>query len=219
MMAYRKKLYYPENQIQRNLFTEGGEWMTIDDWKEYIGFYHKYATGEIFTEKDWNPLKSKKLVKYQTRNDSYFKYLDLKHYVLVKGEKKEIIGGGGNHFYRYTAPRAIKVVPSEIEIEDGVMNRYFVYKRNEPDRVCFEVDSSQVTNYSSDNVGINQYLYGLIEIPWKLSGPEFDVRENNVLLKPGVVDTNLRIVERFSKKFPILKTILTNPREHSKYDK
>ncbi len=81
-MAYRKKLYYPENQIQRNLFTKGQEWMTLDDWKEYQGFYHKYATGEVFTEKDWDPIRSKVLVKYKKKEDAYFKYLDLKHYVV-----------------------------------------------------------------------------------------------------------------------------------------
>ena len=218
-MAFRKKLYYPENQIERNLFTNGGEWMTLDDWREYQGFYHRYTTGEVFTEKDWDPTLSKKLVKFKAREESYFKYLDLKNYTIVGGEKKELIGNGGQNLYRYTAPRAVKVVPSETEKDDGIMTRYFVYKRNEQNRIFFEVDSPQIQDYGSDNVGINQYLYGLLELPWKLSGPEFDIRTDNILQKPGVVDTNLRIVERYSKKFPILKQILNNPREHSKYDK
>ena len=218
-MAFRKKLYYPENQIQRNLFTRGGELMTLDDWKEYEGFYHKYTTGEVFTEKDWNPLRSKALVKLKKRDESYFRYIDLKHYVIINGDKKQIIGGGGSQFSRYTAPRAVKVLPSEIEQEDGVMTRYFIYKRNEPTRVFFEVDESQIQNFNTDHTGINQYLYGFLEIPWKISGPEFDIRSNGILTKPGIVDTNLRIIDRYSKKFPILKQILNNPREHSKYDK
>lgn len=218
-MTFRKKLYYPENQIQRNLFTEGKEWMTLDDWKEYSGFYHRYATGEIFTEKDWDPIRSRKLVKLKKREDSYFRYLDLMHYVVIGGEKKQIIGGGGNQFSRYSAPRAVKVRPSQIEQEDGVMKRYFIYKRNEPSRVFFEVDKSQTANYDRDHSGINQYLYGLLEIPWKLSGPQFDVRRNGTLIQSGVYNTNQRIIERHSKKFPILKQILTNLVEHSKYDK
>lgn len=218
-MAYRKKLYYPENQIQRNLFTKGQEWMTLDDWKEYQGFYHKYATGEVFTEKDWDPTRSKVLVKYKKKEDAYFKYLDLKHYVVLNGQKNLIVGGGGNQFSRYTAPRAVKAIPSEIEQENGLMTRYFVYKRNEPNRIFFEVDKSQTANYTRDHDGINQYLYGLLEIPWKLSGPEFDVKKNGTIFQPGVVDTNQRIIDRNSKKFPILKQILVNPREHTKYDK
>ena len=99
------------------------------------------------------------------------------------------------------------------------MTRYFIYKRNEPTRVFFEVDESQIQNFNTDHTGINQYLYGFLEIPWKISGPEFDIRSNGILTKPGIVDTNLRIIDRYSKKFPILKQILNNPREHSKYDK
>lgn len=218
-MPIRKKLYYPENQIQRNLFTKGKEWMTLDDWKEYTGFYHQYATGEVFTEKDWDPIRSKTLIRYKEKSESYFKYLDLKHYAIVGGEKKRIIGGGGNQFYRYDAPRAVKRLPTEIEREDGVMTRHFVYKRNEPTRVFFEVDEDQTSDFERDHAGINQYLYGLVDVPWKIEGPEYDVYKNGLMIIPGVVDTNLRIVDRFSEKFPILKKLLNNPREHSKYDK
>jgi len=45
----RKKIYYPEGQIQKGLYTEGREWM-LEDGTEYIGDYHKYITGEVFTK-------------------------------------------------------------------------------------------------------------------------------------------------------------------------
>lgn len=216
-MARRKKIYYPENQISRNLFTNGSEWMTLDDWKEYVGFYHTYTTGEIFTEKDWNPSKSKKLVRYKKREDSYFKYLDLTQYTIINNQKEKL--RGPVDFSRYTAPRAVKRTPDQIEQSNGLMTRYFIYKRNEKDKVFFEISKSQVADYKRPDQGINEYLYGLVEIPWKIDGPEFDIRKNDLLTIPGVVETNQRIVDRFSKKFPILKTILTNPREHSKYDR
>jgi len=216
-MANRKKLYYPENQIIRNQFTQGGEWMTIDDWNEYIGFYHSYTNGETFTEKEWNPIKSRKLVPYKKREESYFKYLELTQYTVVNNQKEKLLGPVD--FSKYQAPRAVKRTPDQIEQKNGIMTRYFVYKRNEQNRVFFEIAKSQSENFDLDNEGINQYLYGLVEIPWKIDGPEFDVRKDGLLVTPGIVETNQRIVDRFSKKFPILKTILTNPREHSKYDR
>ena len=73
-MESRRKLYYPDNQIEKNLYTKGKEWMTLEDWKEYIGPYHRYVTGEVFTEGDWNQFASKKLVRYRNRSESYFKY-------------------------------------------------------------------------------------------------------------------------------------------------
>lgn len=217
-MTRRKKIYYPESQIERNLFTQGGEWMTLDDWKEYRGFYHRYETGEIFTEKEWDPLKCRELVKYKKRDEDYFRYLDLKHYTIIAGKKTQTIGGG-NQFYRYVAPRAVKRIPTDIEKSEGTMNRFFIYKRNEPNRVFFEIDEGQTDDYERDHAGINQYLYGLVEVPWKIEGPERDVYTNGILTIPGVVDTNIRIVGRFSEKFPILKKLLNNPREHTKYDR
>lgn len=219
MAANRKKLYYPPNQIQNNLFTEGKEWMTIEDWTEYVGFYHRYTNGEIFTEKEWDPIKSRKLVPFKNRDENYFKYLDLKHYTVIRGQKERVLTSGLTQVSRYEAPRAVRVLPSKSQIKDGVMNRYFVYKRNEPNRVFFEIDESQTTNYQVDRTGINQYLYGLLTIPWKLDGPEFDIYSGNVLKTPGIYNTNQRIIDRYSKKFPILRTILTNPREFTKYDK
>jgi hypothetical protein len=216
-MATRKKIYYSDSQIEKNLFTKGKEFMYIDDWKEYVGYYHRYSTGEVFTEREWNPLKSKKLVQYRERSDSYFKYLDLKKYVVLGGDKKEVLGA--NMFWRYSAPKAVKRVPSKTELKNGFMTRYFVVKLNEQNRVCYEVGESESKTFKTKNTGINQYLYDLIEIPWKIDGPGHDVYQDNVLKYPGVIDTNLRIVDRFSKKFPILKQILSNPREHSKYDR
>ena len=45
----RRKIYYPEGQIQKGLYTEGLEWM-LEDGTEYIGDYHKYITGEVYTK-------------------------------------------------------------------------------------------------------------------------------------------------------------------------
>ena len=67
-------------------------------------------------------------------------------------------------------------------------------------------------------MGINQYLYGLLNIPWKIKGPEYDIFDNGILVESGVYDTNKRIVDRFSEKFRILSKILSNYREHSRYD-
>jgi hypothetical protein len=216
-MALRKKIYYPDSQIENGLFTKGKEWMTIDNWKEYVGYYHKYSTGEVFTEREWDLFKSKKLVSYRDRSDSYFKYLDLKKYVVINQNKTEVLGA--NIFSRYSAPRAVKRTPSQIEINEGFMTRYFVIKLNEPGSICYEIAESETKTFKTKNTGINQYLYDIIEIPWKINGLEFDKYENGLLKYPGIVDSNLRIIERYSKKFPILKKILTNPREHSKYNR
>ena len=71
-MNYRKKIYYPDSQIQKKLYTQGKEWMELENWGEYRGYYHKYITGEVFTESEWNPKTSKKLVPYKNRSKMFF---------------------------------------------------------------------------------------------------------------------------------------------------
>ena len=217
-MNYRMKIYYPDSQIDKNLYTIGKEWMTLDDWKEYTGFYHKYITGEVFTEKDWNPNSSKRLVRYRNRSNDYFKYMDLKKFKKINNEKVEIIGNSSVNFLRYKAPRVVNVKPKDDNLLDGVMTRYFIYKRNEPDRIFFEIDEKQSKLQKKPSGGINKNLYGLIEFSWKLTGPEYDVYVEGLLKEPGVVDTNKRIILRMSKKFRKLAEIVTDFRKYTVYE-
>ena len=217
-MNNRLKIYYPDTQIEKNIYTAGNQWMILDNWENYVGFYHKYITGEVFTEKDWDPSKSKKLVRYKSRPESYFKYADLTSFVKINGEKVEKTTDRNTIFTRYRAPRAVKRQSNNNDFLNGVMQRYFVYKRNEPDRVFFEIDKTQAQTYNRSKSGINDKLYGLVQFPWKLDGPENDVFNNGILIEPGVVDTNKRIILRHSKKFRKLGEIVTNYKEFTIYD-
>jgi len=191
--------------------------MTLEDWKEYKGFYHKYITGEVFTGYEWDSKTSKKLVRYKKRSDSFFQYIDTKNYIKINGEKKEIIGGSVFNANRYRAPRAIKRKTTDAELLKGVMDRHFIYKRNEPNRVFFEISEGQSKLYYVNNAGINQSLYGLLDFKWKLDGPEYDVYENGLMIQPGVFDTNKRIVLRHSQKFPKLAEVVTDFFEYTIY--
>lgn len=218
-MANRQRIHYLETDIRRDLYTNGLVLMLFDTWENYIGFYHYYeSTGEIFTEPDWHPTKSRKLVPYKgNKSSSYFKYVDLVNYKVINGEKKSLIGPV--KLDRFKSPVNAVITPTEKQRIDGVMNRYFVMKRNEKmSRLPIEIDEIQAEKYSLGNRGINQYLYELVEIPWKLSGPEYDKLENGMIKTHGVYDTNKRIVEKYSKKFPILMKVLTNYRQFSIYD-
>lgn len=218
-MARRKKIYYAENEIVRNLETIGSEFMLFDNWENYSGSYHRYeSTNEVFTEPDWHSIKSKKLVPYKEKPKSYFQYQDIINYVIINGEKKELFGT--YKMDRYSAPVAVIRQPRQSEKDSGFMTRYFLFKRNERNtRLPIEIDKKQAVTYSTPTYGINQFLYALQEIPWKIDGPEFDVIENGILKIPGVYNTNQRIVEKYSKKFPILKQVLMNFREFSIYNR
>ena len=218
-MARRKRIYYPDQQIETSLFTRGKEWMYLDTWEEYVGYYHRYnSTGEVFSGGSWDAKRSKALVPYKEKDPSYYRYIDLVNYSKIAGEKVELFGPV--KLDRYSAPRAVIREPDDIENRDGIMTRYFLFKRNEKNtKNPIEIDKKQADTYPVLNYGINQHLYELVEIPWKIKGPEFDVyNESGILLESGIVNTNERIVEVFSRKFPILRGILTNYRQFSRFE-
>ena len=218
---YRLKIYYSEDQIVNNQFTNGREFMLLSDFSEYIGFYHRYSTGEVFTEAEWNPSKSQRLIRWRNLSEPKKKYYDLKLFHKVGPNNPGIRRKNSNNddeYFRYTAPVPIKRRLTQKEIDAGKTYRYFIAKRNERDRVFFEIPPDQASSYGKSNEGINQFLYDLVTVPWKVDGPEYDVYDGDLLKIAGVIDTNLRIIERYSQTNRVLAQIVKNPRELTVYE-
>jgi hypothetical protein len=217
---FRMKIYYPDDQIVKNLFTNGKEFMLLQDFTEYKGFYHRYTTGEVFTEHEWNPLASKRLIRFRNLSEPQKKYYDIKHFAKNVGEPgiRRKKTNNNDEYYRYSAPRPVKRKLTQKEIDAGKTYRYFVTKRNERDRVFFEISPAQASTYHSTTEGINQFLYELIPIPWKVDGPEYDIYEGRYLKIAGVIDSNLRIIERYGQTNRLLLQIVRNPRELTVYE-
>lgn len=218
---YRQKIYYPDNQIVKNLFANSREFMLLRDFSEYIGFYHRYTTGEVFTENEWNPLKSERLIRFRDLSQSKKKYYDLKLFHKVGPNRPGIRRKNSNNrdeYFRYTAPKPIRRKLTPKEIDAGKTYRYFITKRNERDRVFFEISPEQASSYGKIDDGINQFLYEMINLPWKVDGPEYDIYEGDYIKISGVIDSNLRIIDRYSQKFRLLRQLLTNPRELTVYE-
>jgi hypothetical protein len=217
MKDTRIKLYYPESQIVKNLFTKGGEFMLLSNFDPYVGFYHRYATGEVFTEHEWNPLNSERLIRFKKFPETVKTYYDIKHFTSI-GNSRRKNTSNSDEYYKYRAPRPSRRKLTDLEIKEGKTFRYFVNKRNERERVFFEITPDQVAGYPMLSQGINQFLYELLSLPWKVDGPEYDIYEDGILKIPGVIDTNLRIIDRYSQKFRILAQIVKNPRELTVYE-
>jgi len=73
----RQRLHYTPNQITKALYTTGSEWQT-EMGALYIGPYHTYTTGEVYSETEWNPQKSIKLLPFVTDSKAVSSYKQLK---------------------------------------------------------------------------------------------------------------------------------------------
>ena len=64
----RNKEYYSPEETITDQYTIGKEYMT-QDRIEYIGLYHRYLTGEVYTQPVFSK-QSRKLIKYKEESNS-----------------------------------------------------------------------------------------------------------------------------------------------------
>ena len=149
----RKKIYYPEGQIQKGLYTQGNEWM-LEDGTEYIGDYHKYITGEVYTKSTFVKNVSKQLIPYinlsKSDNKVKFEYDNLRNsevesFLFAKYEKTE---------------------PTQKDYDKGYYYRYFVKRHF--DQIITEVDKDTFNSVQAEH-------YSKLELAWKLRGNVIDV--------------------------------------------
>lgn len=196
----RLKIYYPENQIQRNLYTAGGTWM-LENGTEFIGYYHTYTSGEVYTERSWNPLRSQKLIPFKKIENVSLDTI----YKSITTENVEV----------FVSPKSYFPIPKESDYKAGFITRYFVQKNNDLNSII-EISKDQFDSITTSGVGINGNLYKGIKIDWKLTGPRFDVVQTNNTIY-GVESTNRRLVILSTVEMPGIDNFLTDYIELSIY--
>jgi hypothetical protein len=205
----RNKIYYPKSHIVTNLVTTGKEWM-FEDGTEYIGYYHKYVEGLRMSGAVYDKNESKKLIPYidpvvQPYNKVYNELMAKSRFPIVPR----------------VAPRYKYPDPIEEDYAAGFMIRYLLRKRNYNNFTdILEVDLTQFKLWRQKNFGIDENLYDGLELPWKLTGPERDIKDaSGMITTYGVYDTNQRMVNLKDTEFSGLKEFLTDFTEVTIYSK
>jgi len=183
----RLKSYYTTDEITNDLYTFGKEFMT-ENKSEYIGPYHSYVTGEIYTGFIWDPKTSVKLVPYINIIGSISKYRELKDYNLT-----------------FQQPKQIPCTPNRDNIAQGYVTRYFLNKTN--DINIIEVDLIQFQQWQQGN--IDRVLYSAIAIDWAISGLLQDTITNGIT-QPGVITRNRKAISAAALTIPLIQTHLSN---------
>lgn len=187
----RFKTYYPADEITINLFTTGSEWMT-EQSIEYIGQYHTYTTGEVYSEASYNPGSSVRLIPYisiETTNNTNTIYKALKPDIQVA----------------YQSPELTIIAPTVNDYKAGFFRRYFLKKFNET--LIIEVDSKQFNLWKSSVIDRN--LYNGVEMLWFISGPIEDTYEKQIKIV-GVYSKNQKQLALAAQRMPELATRLNN---------
>jgi hypothetical protein len=175
----RQKKYYSDTEITPNLYTFGKEYQT-ESGVEYKGLYHKYITGEVYTQPMWNAQLSKKLVIYKPVTELVSKYNTLNEQKLNS-----------------KTPTTVLRNPTTQERKDGFMLRYFLKKIN--DATIFEIDQAQSKEYQQKIIDNNLYLYTTIR--WYITGQIEDIQNGSVLVE-GIITKNKKQLIQAERVIP-----------------
>lgn len=197
----RSRVYYSKAQITNGLITNGGEWMYLDT-TEYIGQYHKYVTGEVFSESNFVEGKSRRLIPY----------IDVASIGSVNDMGIDIATN-----YEYDRVKQVDIkktfIPNQNveEITDkdtkrAYFERYFGYKQN--DGRVLELSQEDYAKIGTKD-GLAAPIWVGFKLKWKIKGPVYDILDEMGNIKEsGVFDTNKRTVELYSEQYPNLKSKL-----------
>lgn len=184
----RLRLHYTPNQITKALYTTGSEWQT-ESGTEYIGPYHTYTTGEVYSETEWNSKTSIKLIPFNNDSATVSSYKQLK---TISVQTKTP--------YSYTP------VVNQNDRLAGFISRYFIKKTNEPKII--EIDLQQYNAYLAKQIDKN--LFQTISIKWIITGPLNTQYKNGVEL-PSVMQQNLNTIRIAQDSMPGINLVLSNP--------
>lgn len=207
-MNKRLRSYYPESSIEKGLLTNGKEFMT-EDYIEYIGYYHKYTNGEVFSLYEYNEKNSVKLIPYDI--------------VYIEQKTKDTVFTKDTPYNpkSYYSPPAQTITPTLEDFKNkSSWERYFIRKVNDKNWGIRELSKEQYERTQSSNRGeIDSFLFKTISIKWKLVGHKFDYYDDNNVLIGGVYNTNERTIKQASLEFIGLSEYLTDPLEYTVFSK
>lgn len=183
----RLKRYYTDDELVNNLYTAGKEWMTADN-QQYVGLYHRYTTGETFTGAVWDAKTSVKLIPYKEVDS------DVAIYQKIKNIK-----------IRYKKPYNEIKIPTSIERQQGVMDRYFIKSVN--DQNIIEINATQYHDWLSKK--LDTAFYTAITLQWTIAGPINDDYTTGILTE-GVITKNARQIAANIQNMPGLDQRLSN---------
>lgn len=183
----RSRLQYSKDEIIDNLYTTGKEYMLYDTDTEYIGPYHKYTTGEVFTEFTWKPNISKKLVQFKNINSVQYQFQKINPNIKTTYDS-----------ISYYIP-----TPTSENYKNGKITRYFLKKVNE--YKIYEVSEDVYNKHSAESIDPN--LYTSLKLDWIISGIPNSVVKNGIYIQ-GISEQNSKTVYNAELQLPGITKLL-----------
>ena len=190
--------YVPQNRIKTNLYTSGGEYQLEINGEEYIGFYHRYYTGEVFTERTPQDTNRQVLEEIQVDQLGAFNIENRDQIYIASfindpdppldqttnpsvGSIEEYFNATGKNKRELSrvriAPSFYFATPTEKEYRIEEFTRYFCKKTNEQRYIEISKNYyNKLVDRTSDSLF---ELYIPIRLPWRIAGNKNQVETVN----------------------------------------
>ena len=188
-------MYIPKSKLDPQIYyTPGGEYYYSTTRSNYEGYYHKDLNGRSYTGKEHT-------------NESIL----LIPFLFSRPNNIDINGSNGvsNQYNGLNSsvsinisvpiPQSDSFPPTQQDYEQSFYVRYILQYKLSSNPVFVEVN--KVTFFQYFNTSYKQY-FNFAEVLWKISGPLYDVKQGNVLVEGGIIDSNIRSREMANKTMP-----------------
>jgi hypothetical protein len=196
-------MHIPASNIIEIGYTQGYRYKNPDG-SFYHGPYHVDDKKRYWTGKEHTP--SSVILKDTVVDISFTKDYIAKHGIISNGFTKHY---NQNLDTPYLTNDIIK--PSISDYDNGYFTRYIAQLRAtiDPMLSTFEVNSDNFKKYFQ-SANFKKY-YKYTSFTWLLVGPLDDVFEDNILMFPGIRDTNLKSLQRAGKTITDISKVITDP--------
>lgn len=206
--------YVPLNKVVTNLYTYGGEYVFQNSLNIYVGPYHRYYNGEVYTKSTPDVPGSTRLIKITKAQTTAIEDgsqialgigVEVEHPDLsqdnIQEQVRELneshpskaiedyLQAKNSTIQQYRPKKSIQSYnpePTLLDYQSGEFQRYFVKQINSLKYIEISKDTYAAIN--SRNPEYNWEYYTPITIPWSISGDENQV---------GVTNKNIvQLVER-----------------------
>jgi hypothetical protein len=168
-------MYYPKSQIKTNLYTNGGDFILLNNSTPYVGYYYETSNGRYFTGQNPNESPSFELIKISVSSSSAPQISEDNFYLI-----ETRYYASKNLPLNQTPPSLPKQsypIVTENDYKLGEFQRYFVKKGNEPKFI--EISKEDHLKYVSQDRDVMFELYVPIQINWVLTGDKDQVYKTN----------------------------------------
>ena len=192
--------YFPKSRIIENQKANPGKFSNSKG-DDYTGPYYTTFDGKTFTGA--NPAKgfSNPIIPYilpDFTNSNEF----------IAEDYKQIAKNPPN--YSLLDPTPFTPKPTSQNYLEGKITRYIARQKGGTQFKVMEIDKTTFDDMTKQRGEINHSVWRAISIQWQISGPLNDELVNGIKVRPGIIDTNQKILDQAEKNFIGIKQYLNN---------